>query len=189
MVLPIVTVVSALGKQGGSVVSALLNPTNAKSYHVRALTSNATSDSAKALSSNPNVTVVQVDLNSVDSLVDAFAGSTYVFANTVFSPAAFVESGPRAAQELEAQHGLNIARAASMTPTLKHIVWSTLRDVLTLTGGELDIPHFQSKVPAERFYRSPENGLADKVTFLEVGLYGSVVERVPYTPINVVCST
>ncbi|KAF5010775.1 hypothetical protein FDECE_3072 [Fusarium decemcellulare] len=118
MAIPTLTVCSALGRQGASVVSLFLSDSEPK-YHIRALTSNSESPAAKQLAANPNVSVVAVDLNSVDSIVSAFEGSSLIFANTVFSPT------------------------------------------------------------------SLESGLSDKTTFLRVGLYGSVVERPPYTPIHV----
>ncbi|KAF4448638.1 HSCARG dehydrogenase [Fusarium albosuccineum] len=184
MALPTLTVCSALGRQGASVVSSFLSDPEPK-YHIRALTSNVESPASKQLAAKPNVSVVAVDLNSVDSIVSAFEGSSLIFANTVFSPTVFVESGASVAQKLEASHGLNIARAASKTESLKHLIWSTLPDAARETRGEMDIPHFQSKIAAERYMQSLESGLSDKTTFLRVGLCGSVVERPPYTPIHV----
>ncbi|KAL4942927.1 hypothetical protein BDV06DRAFT_153832 [Aspergillus oleicola] len=182
---PIAAVVGALGAQGSSVVSALL--TSGSPYGVRALTSNAASPDAVTLSSkDPRVEVVQTDLLSIDSLVAAFTGATYIFANTVFRPDVFINEGAMAAQELESTHGLNIVRAAAKVSeegnTLKHVIWSTLPDTDKASGGKLQIPHFGSKIPAEKFLLDQANGLKSKTTFLRVGMYGSNLQRVPYSP-------
>ncbi|KAL1873627.1 hypothetical protein VTK73DRAFT_814 [Phialemonium thermophilum] len=184
MSLPVLTVCAALGRQGAGVVSAFTSEASPQ-YHVRALTSNPESAAARELASKPNVSVVKVDLHSLDSVVAAFEGSTLIFANTVFPPDVFVKDGAAKAEEAEASHGLNIARAAAKTSSLKHLIWSTLPDVLSETGGKLNIPHFQSKIPAERYILEHESGLANKTTFLRLGLYGSVIERPTYTPVKV----
>lgn len=183
MSLPVLTICAALGRQGAGVVSAFTSQ-ETPPYHIRALTSNTESPAAKDLAIKPNVSVVSVDLNSIDSIVSAFEGSSLIFANTLFQPAVFAESGAAACQELEARQGLNIAQAAAQTPSLKHLIWSTLPDALKESGGELNIPHFQSKIPAEHYIKSPESGLGNKTTFLRVGLYGSVIENPPYTPFH-----
>jgi hypothetical protein len=185
MSLPILTVVGATGTQGGSVVSAFLSE-DPPTYQIRALTSNIYSDAAKRLANIPNVTVTHVDINSVDSLTEAFQNSTIIFANTIFSPEVCVEKGPYEAQQLEERQGLNIARAAAKTPSLKHLVWSSLPDTKTITDGEFNIPHFQSKMPAQKFMQDPANGLAQKSSFLYVGMYGNNIERPPYRPIYLV---
>lgn len=187
MSLPTLTVVGATGTQGGSVVSAFLSE-GSPTYHIRALTSNVSSDAAKRLANIPNVTVTHVDINSVDSLIEAFEDSTIIFANTIFSPEVCIEKGPCEAQELEERQGLNIAHAAAKTPSLKHLVWSSLPDTKTITDGEFIIPHFQSKIPAQKFMQDPANGLAQKSSFLYVGMYGNNIERPPYRPIYLVCA-
>jgi uncharacterized protein YbjT (DUF2867 family) len=181
---PLVVVVSALGAQGASVVSAYLQFSD---YRIRALTSNPSSDAAVRLAAkSPRVTVAGVDLNSPESVVAAFQDASFIFAQTVFRPDTFASQGPAAAQAQEARHGLTITKAASRIPSLQHLIWSTLPDAFGATQGRYNIPHFQSKVPAERYLRDPDNGLADKTTYLYVGLYGSNVERWPYLPVYVV---
>lgn len=181
MALPILTVVGATGLQGGSVIS--FQDAEKPCYHIRALTSNAATEPAARIATMPHVTVVQVDLGSLQSLISAFEGSTAIFANTHFSPATFLGDGAEAAQELEEQQGLNIVRAASQTTSLQHLVWSTLPDAASISGGKYVIPHFQSKLPAERFIL--DSSLANKTSFLSVGLYGSNLTMEPYRPILV----
>ncbi|KIA75707.1 HSCARG dehydrogenase [Aspergillus ustus] len=186
MTQPIAVIVGALGAQGSSVLSALLT-TKEPHYKIRALTSNATSPEAIRLAnSGPNIEVVQTDLSSPNSLLAAFTGASVIFANTVFQPNVFLSQGAKAAEELEASHGLNIVQAASkISSTLQHFIWSTLPDADGLTDGKYKIPHFQSKIPAEKYLLDPANGLVGKTTFLRVGMYRSNLIRVPYTPVFV----
>ncbi|CEL08939.1 hypothetical protein ASPCAL12084 [Aspergillus calidoustus] len=182
---PIAVIVGALGAQGSSVLSTLLK--SKSHYKIRALTSNATSPDAIRLAySNPNIEVLQADLSSPPSLLAAFTGASIIFANTVFRPDVFLTRGAAAAEELEASQGLNIVQAASkVASTLQHFIWSTLPDGEGITGGKYKIPHFQSKIPAERYLLDPANGLVGKTTFLRVGMYGSNLVRDPYKPVFV----
>ncbi|KAL4799872.1 hypothetical protein BDV19DRAFT_384722 [Aspergillus venezuelensis] len=183
---PITAVVGALGSQGSSVVSALL--ASKSPYRIRALTSNAESPAAVKLSnSDSRIEVVQADLHSIDSLVAAFTGATYIYANTVFRPDVFNEKDAQGAQDTESTQGLNIVRAAARVneqdgTVLKHIVWSTLPDTERASGGKLVVPHLQSKIAAEKFLLDKGNGLSGKTTFLRVGMYGVNLSRAPYTP-------
>jgi len=68
MTKPIVAIIGATGGQGGSVVSAFLADGN---YTVRGITRNPSSEKALALKTK-GVEVVSADLNSLDSLVEAF---------------------------------------------------------------------------------------------------------------------
>ncbi|KAL3472278.1 hypothetical protein BJX99DRAFT_235859 [Aspergillus californicus] len=178
---PIVVIVGALGAQGSSVLSALLASNDP--YKIRALTSNANSPEAIRLAStSPDIEFVQTNLASPLSLLEAFTGATVIFANTVFRPDIFMAQGANAAEALEVSHGLNIVQAASKVSTLQHLVWSTLPDAATVSKGKFDIPHFQSKIPADKYLLDPVNGLAGKTTFLRVGMYASNLVRDPYRP-------
>ncbi|KAL4958358.1 hypothetical protein BDW69DRAFT_154328 [Aspergillus filifer] len=187
MAAPIAAVVGALGSQGSSVVSALL--ASKSQYRIRALTSNAESPAAVKLSnSDPRIEVVQTDLLSIDSLVSAFTGATYIYANTIFRPDVFNDQGAQAAQDTETTEGLNIVRAAARVnqedgSCLMHIVWSTLPDTEKASGGNLVVPHLQSKIAAEKFLLDDKNDLKEKTTFLRVGMYGVNLQRAPYTPV------
>lgn len=189
MTLPILTVIGALGNQGRGVVSAFLEDKGQLKVHIRALTSNPSSPSAQELAKNPNVSVVQVDLTSAESIESALQGSTYIFANTSFDPATFMAHGAKATEELENTHKLNITRAASKVATLKHLVWSTLPDAKAASGGRYHIPHLQSKVAGDELVLDAESGLSDKTTFLRIGVYGSNFLRVPHRPVYFVCYT
>ena len=187
MSLPIIVVVGALGAQGAGVVSAYTSPAYSSKFHVRALTSNASSEAATALAAQSNVSVVAVDLNSFDSTLSAFKDASFIFANTVFHLETFSTHGPAAAQAREEQQSMNIVRAASQIPSLRHLIWSTLPDSVAISDGKWSIPHFMSKIPAEKYARSGENGLAAKTTYLHVGYYGSNMTRDPNRLVLVVC--
>ena len=188
MALPILVVVGATGAQGSGVVSAFTSSDEKPRYQIRALTSNTSSPSAVELAAKANVTVAHVDLSSFDSVLAAFKDAKAIFANAVFHVETALTQGPAAAQQREERQGLNIARAASQIKSLKHLVWSTLPDALAITDGKYNIANFQAKIPAEKFLQSPESGLAEKTTFLRVGMYGSNVKMPVYQPISVVSS-
>lgn len=187
MSLPLLVVVSALGAQGSGVVSAML-ATPEPQYQIRALTSDPSSNAAISLAANPRVSVEFADLNSQDSLLKAFRDATYIFANTAFPIGISINDSPAAAQEAEQEYGLNVVRAASQISSLRHIIWSTLPDAEAITGGKYLIPHFQSKIPAERYLQDPKNGLAGKSTFLRVGFYASNLKLDLYKPLYIVSS-
>ncbi|KAH7140376.1 NmrA-like family protein-like protein [Dactylonectria estremocensis] len=155
-----VTVVGATGIQGSSVVEALLKD---NTYNVRGLTLNIQSDSSKALAGK-GAEMMQADANDYESLVTAFEDSYAIYAVTDFFEY-FSESGPESAMEIEYQQGTNLAKAASVTPTLEHYVWSTLPDASSISGGKYVIPHFESKNRIDRFIKS-NTELFTKTTFL-----------------------
>ena len=184
--LPIIVVVGALGAQGAGVVSVYTSSAYSTKYHVRALTSNASSDAATALAAKSNVSVISVDLNSFDSVLSAFNDATFIFANTIFHPETFFSKGAAATQLREEQQGLNIVRAASQIPSLRHLIWSTLPDASVVGDGKHLIPHFQGKANVEKYARSNESGVSSKTTYLHVGFYTSNALRPPYRLIPVV---
>ncbi|KAF7556430.1 hypothetical protein G7Z17_g1404 [Cylindrodendrum hubeiense] len=163
----IVSVVGATGIQGGSVVDALLKDNK---FSVRGLTRNINSDSAKALAAK-GVEVVRADANDFDSLVAAFKDSHAIYAVTdFFEP--FSKHGPEEAIKIEYQQGVNLAKAAAATPTLKHYIWSTLPDASSISGGKYLIPHFESKNRIDRYIKSiPE--LHAKTTFFWITFYAA----------------
>lgn len=185
MSLPLLVVVGALGSQGSGVVSAML-ATPEPRYQIRALTSDPSSEAASSLATNPRISVEFVDLNSQDSVLKAFRGASYIFANTAFLIGVSITEGPAAAQKAEQECALNVVRAAAQISSLRHIIWSTLPDAESITCGKYHIPHFQSKIPAERYLQDPKNGLAGRSTFLRVGFYASNLKLDLYKPLYIV---
>jgi len=126
-------VVGATGQQGGAVVRALQASGR---FKVRALTR----DPAK----HPKLAdeVVAADLNRPETLRAAFAGAYGVFLVTN----AWEAGRDEARQALAA---VNAAKDAGV----QHLVWSTLPDVETISGGTVDVPHFTDKSKVERAVR------------------------------------
>lgn len=185
MSLPLLVVVGALGSQGSGVVSAMLAASKPQ-YQIRALTSDTSSLSARSLATNPRISVEYVDLNSQDSVLKAFRDANYIFANTAFPIGMSIAEGPAFAQKAEQEYGMNVVRAAAQISSLRHIVWSTLPDAESITDGKYHIPHFQSKVLAEKYLQNPKNGLLGKSTILRVGFYASNLKLGLYKPLYIV---
>ena len=129
----LIAVVGATGQQGGAVVRALQASGR---FKVRALTR----DPAK----HPKLAdeVVAADLNRPETLRAAFAGAYGVFLVTN----AWEAGRDEARQALAA---VNAAKDAGV----QHLVWSTLPDVETISGGTVDVPHFTDKANVERVVR------------------------------------
>ncbi|KAH8647063.1 hypothetical protein BGZ60DRAFT_391372 [Tricladium varicosporioides] len=164
---PIIAIVGATGGQGGSVVNTFLED---GSYQVRGITRNPDSGNAQALAAR-GVEIVAADLNNQESLVEAFKGASIIFAVTdFFEP--FMKSGPTIAAQIEKTQGINLATAASLTPTLKHYIWSTLPNVREITNNKYSVPHFNGKNEIDDFILN-NAGLKEKTTFLWVTWFAS----------------
>ena len=148
-----VAVLGATGQQGGAVAAAL----SKKGVEVVALTRNVESDKAKALADEPHTTVKKADLNDVDSLVEAFDGCDGAFVIANFWEGMNVDK--------EMEHYKNAAEALKKTPTIKHVVYSTLEETVipgvtdelkTLhehsETGKMYVPHFDGKARAEKYF-------------------------------------
>ncbi|PGH23045.1 hypothetical protein AJ80_02818 [Polytolypa hystricis UAMH7299] len=173
----IAVVIGATGHQGGAVVSSLLaDPT----FKVRGITRNPQSPKAQALTAK-GVEVVAADLTDEESLVRAFDGAYAIFAVTDFLEP-FIKFGPEKAKEIEYQHGVNLARAASRTSTLEHYIWSTLPDSRTISEGKIVVPHFDAKQRVDDFIRK-DAALFKKTVFLFVTFYATNLLYPMFTPI------
>jgi uncharacterized protein YbjT (DUF2867 family) len=129
----LIAVVGATGHQGGAVLRAL--QANGQ-FKVRALTRNP--------EKHPKLgdEVVPADLNRPETLKAAFAG-----AHGVFLVTNAWEAGADESQQAIA--AINAAKAAGV----QHLVWSTLPNVETISGGKIDVPHFTAKAKVERAVR------------------------------------
>jgi uncharacterized protein YbjT (DUF2867 family) len=126
----LIAVVGATGHQGGAVVRALQA---SGQFKVRALTR----DPAK----NPKLgdEVVLADLNRPETLKAAFAGAYGVSLVTN----AWEAGADEAKQAIAA---VNAAKQAGV----QHLIWSTLPNVETISGGKIHVPHFTAKARVER---------------------------------------
>ncbi|OAJ57353.1 nucleoside-diphosphate sugar epimerase [Paraburkholderia ginsengiterrae] len=129
----LIAVVGATGQQGGAVVRALQASGR---FKVRALTRNP--------AKHPNLgdEVVLADVNRPETLKAAFAGAHGVFLVTNSWEAGAGESE-------QALAAVNAAKAAGV----QHLIWSTLPDVETISGGKISVSHFTNKAKFERVVR------------------------------------
>src|SRR5438132_9320981 len=120
-----IAVVGATGQQGGAVVRALQAD---KQFKVRALTRNP------AKHSELGDEVVQADLNRPETLTAAFEG-----AHGVFLVTNFWEAGTDEVKQATA------AVRAAKDAGVKDFIWSTLPDVVAISGGKIDVRYFTGK--------------------------------------------
>lgn len=161
-----VAVLGATGQQGGAVADAL----SKKGIEVVAITRNPDAEKAKVLASQAMTTVCKADLNDVESLKAAFEGCDGAFVIANFWEGMNVDT--------EMKQYKNAAEALKATPTIKHIVFSTLEESV-LPGitddfkvlhehqetGKMYVPHFDGKARAEAYFE----GLP--VTFMVTSCY------------------
>jgi uncharacterized protein YbjT (DUF2867 family) len=126
----LIAVLGATGHQGGGVVRALQASGH---FKVRALTRNP--------SKHPKLgdEVALADFNRPETLKAAFAGAHGVFLVTNAWEAGADESK-------QAIAAVNAAKRAGV----QHLIWSTLPNVETISGGKIDVPHFTAKAQIER---------------------------------------
>jgi uncharacterized protein YbjT (DUF2867 family) len=146
-----ILVLGATGAQGGSVARHLLDGGGA----VRCLTRNPASEKAQALAA-AGAEVVAGDLEDPGSLRAALRDCSAAFGVTNFWEH-FAK---------EAEQGRNLVDAVADS-AVEHFVFSTLPSAKTISGGTLDVPHFDIKAELEEYAR--EKGLP--ATFLHVAFY------------------
>jgi uncharacterized protein YbjT (DUF2867 family) len=129
----LIAVVGASGQQGGAVVRALQA---SGLFKVRALT--------RTPAKHPKLAdeVVAADLNRPETLQAAFVGAHGVFLVTNAWEAGRDESK-------QALAAVNAAKNAGV----QHLIWSTLPNVDTISGGTIEVPHFTDKAKVERTVR------------------------------------
>jgi len=141
-----IIVCGATGKQGGSVVDALLRHTN---FNVKAMTRDTKKPVSKLLK-NRGVEVVEVDYDNPRSLYNAINGCDGIFVVTNF----WEDMNPKT----EIKHGIILADVIKET-SIKHCVWSCLEDTRKILGddvekiGEFKIPHFDAKAVISKYMK------------------------------------
>ena len=162
----IIAVVGATGAQGGGLVRAIANDSGS-GFVARALTRDANSDKAKALA-NLGAEVVEANLDDVDSLKRAFAGTYGAFCLTNF----WEHLSPEKEYEQAKNQG-EAAKAAGV----QHVIWSTLEDTrkwvplsddrMPTLMGKYKVPHFDAKGQADKEFTK----LGIPTTFLLTSFY------------------
>ncbi|OGM48457.1 hypothetical protein ABOM_003417 [Aspergillus bombycis] len=176
----IISVVGATGVQGGSVIDALLKE---NVYQIRALTRNPASEAAQKLAQK-GVQVVCADASDVPSLIAAFDGSSAIFAMTNFAEPYFSTGSVERAIAIEAEQGINLAKAAAAIATLDHYIWSTLPNSMDVTGGKIMVPQFEGKNKVDKFIQL-DSALLAKTTFLVLGFYSEDFAYPTFAPVEI----
>jgi uncharacterized protein YbjT (DUF2867 family) len=147
-----VLVTGATGAQGGSVARHLLATGH---YKVRCLTRHPESSSAMALKQS-GAEVVRGDLDDPSSLRPVLRDCDAAFGVTNYW-----EHG-----EKELSQGKNLVDAIRHS-NVQHTILSTLPHTRLLSGGRLEVPHFDSKARIEEYAREKEL----PATYLHVAFY------------------
>ena len=150
-----VTVLGALGAQGGSVVKSLLEDGG---FKIRAVTRSVDSDAAKALKEK-GVEIVQGNTKEPETLSAAFEG-----ADAAFIVVNFWDPEIMTKEEELTKKILDVAKKAGVD----HILYASLADVEVVSNGTLNVPHFTMKAKALQYAM----GLGFKyVTAIEAAYY------------------
>ncbi|KAI3318430.1 NAD(P)-binding protein [Xylariaceae sp. AK1471] len=174
----IIAVVGATGHQGSSVAQTF---SSLPSWHVRAITRNSSSETAKQLA-KIGCDVVQADLNDKASLSRAFEGAHAVFLNTDFwaTYRASVLAGDDADKsallgfETEVQHGRNAAEAATGVPTLERFIYSALGPMNAASKGKYPTSyHWEGKAAIVNYIEKEQPELAKKTSIIYIGAYAT----------------
>jgi uncharacterized protein YbjT (DUF2867 family) len=147
----VLTIFGATGNQGGSIIDTVLaNPSLSDKYALRGISRDPSSGKSKALSSK-GVEVVQGELDDLESLKKAVAGSYGVFGVTDFW--SIMD------KNREIQQGKNIFEA-SKSQGVKHFVFSALPYAEKITNGELKhVDHFDSKAIVGEYALENKGGM------------------------------
>ncbi|XP_008821843.1 nmrA-like family domain-containing protein 1 isoform X2 [Nannospalax galili] len=137
----VIAVFGATGAQGGSVAKAILEN---KYFAVRALTRDVTRKKALALQ-DLGAEIARCDLDDAASVEAALKGAYGAFVVTNF--------WDHLSKEKEVCQGKLVADVAKRLG-LKHVVYSGLENVQQLSGGKLQVPHFDGKGEVEEYFWS-----------------------------------
>jgi len=162
----IIAVVGATGAQGSGLAKAILSDPNG-GFTARVLTRDVSSDKAKELA-KLGAEVVAADVDSVESLKNAFRGAYGAFCVTFF----WEHFSP----EKEIAEAKAMAEAAKHAG-LQHVIWSTLEDTrkwvplgdnrMPTLHGKYKVPHFDGKGEADKVFTE----LGVPTTFLLTSFY------------------
>ncbi|KAK7976610.1 hypothetical protein PG989_015073 [Apiospora arundinis] len=167
--MPLVAVLGATGAQGGSVANRLL--ASPDTYKVRALTRSPDGDAAQALRAK-GAEVVHADVNDAATLGPALAGADALFVVTAYWPSLPTLGRDGAGAEEVAQFRA-VADAAARTPTLRHVVLSTLPACSQMSAGRFPVPHYDYKQQAVDWIRATHPALWARTTEFWPGWYTS----------------
>jgi len=155
---PLIVIVGATGAQGGSVIRALHQTHR---FRLRAVTRNPESDAAKELAEMEGVEVVRGDATDAASIQAAFQGAwaAYLVTN-------FWDPANKLAHDTDWVQGKTLVDGA-IAAGVKYLVWSSLHDVLAISGGTLHASHYTNKHRVEDYI--VEKGIP--AAFVYLGFY------------------
>ncbi|KAM6054753.1 nmrA-like family domain-containing protein 1 [Chlamydotis macqueenii] len=136
----LIVVFGATGAQGGSVARALLED---GTFGVRAVTRSPRKKEAQELE-QLGAEVVRADQDDEPSLEQALAGAYGAFLVTNF--------WEHCSKEKEIAQGKRLADLSKRLG-LRHVVYSGLENVKQLTGGRLEVLHFDGKGVVEEYFQ------------------------------------
>ncbi|XP_038006966.1 nmrA-like family domain-containing protein 1 [Motacilla alba alba] len=136
----LIVVFGATGAQGGGVARALLDD---GTFKVRAVTRSPRKKEAEELRRS-GAEVVKADQDDEASLERALAGAYGAFIVTNF--------WEHCSKEKEIEQGQRLADL-SKRQGLRHVVFSGLENVHQLTGGRLEVLHFDGKGVVEEYFQ------------------------------------
>ncbi|GAA5908709.1 hypothetical protein JCM6882_008180 [Rhodosporidiobolus microsporus] len=156
-----IAIIGATGVQGSSIVSSLLSSSDVS---VRAITRDPSSDAAKALGSSDRLSLVQADLDDVESLNKALEGVQAVYGSTT-------------ANANEVQQGKNLVDAVKATG-VEHLVLSSLPSIAAASSGKFSgVFYFEGKAAIESYAKEQ----LSNVTVIIPGVSYSHLARPLYT--------
>ncbi|KAI6747667.1 hypothetical protein HG530_015775 [Fusarium avenaceum] len=178
----IITIVGVAGSQGASVADVFLQEGG---WHIRGITRDPNKPSSQVWA-DKGVELVKADINDVDTLKSAFAGSNVIFSVTdfwavVYDPktqalaASTGQTETEIAYEAEKKQARNIACAAYATiDTLDRLVFSTLSHTRKWSDGKYTHNlHFDAKWEGVDHLKATYPALDKKTSYLQVGLYAN----------------
>jgi len=149
-----VVVLGATGKQGGSVIRALLKEGK---FRVRGITRDSSKDSALMLREQ-GAEMIEADTSHCDTLVHAFNGAYAVFAVTNF--------WDPSSRNREIEVGKSIVDAAKKA-NVQHFIWSSLPNVKKISNGKYEVHQFTDKALVDEYLQ--KSGL--NFTIVSLALY------------------
>lgn len=167
----ILALVNGTGRQAASVITVA----SAVGYNVRAQVHTLDGVVADELASLPNVTLFLgplIDTESAhvndDLIREIFSGATAAFINTTS------QSGD------EVTIGKALADAAVRTPTLQHLIYSSMPDHGVYNPAWPSLPLWAAKFAVENYIRASIPPASVAATFVYAGIYNNNFTSLPF---------
>jgi uncharacterized protein YbjT (DUF2867 family) len=138
-----ILVTGATGKQGGSLINALVASPPNPPFHLVALTRKANAARAQALAQKPNVSVLEGDLDDCNAIFKGQEPFHGVFSVTT----------PIKSEEVEERQGKALVDAAA-AHGVKHFVFTSADRGVNGDTDPTPVPHFQSKFNIEEHLKN-----------------------------------